>query len=64
MTGNDVTAEELAQADEFLRITQPHMPESFMCRRIDMVRCLAWFGAIRADRAEPKPLVDLGDVKE
>jgi hypothetical protein len=28
------------------------------------VRCLAWFGAIRSDRAEPKPLVDLGESED
>lgn len=58
MKGEDVTAAELAHAEEFLRITQGFIPEHHGIKRSDLIRLLAWYGALRADRAIPRKLFE------
>ena len=67
MKGTDVTPEQLAHADAFLRESQVQESASMsvtgvvrmVVDRDDLIRLLAWYGAIRAKsgREIPNPLV-------
>jgi hypothetical protein len=70
MKGTDVTPEQLVHAEEFLcRIAHGtelrkgvtyYNTESLSLKRQDLIRLLAWYGAIRAKsgRETPNPLVN------
>lgn len=56
--GTDITQEALDIAEEFIaRAAKEELPESFVIRRADLIRLVAWYGAIRADGAPPKPTI-------
>jgi hypothetical protein len=65
VTGRDVTAEELAYAEDFYRRVRPADSNAnaakFTIERDQLIRLLAWYGAIRAARKPPGKLVEIED---
>lgn len=67
MKGTDVTEEQLSHAREFLNRTQVSTPdglhEMVAIKHLDLIRLLAWYGAIRAKSGKysPRSLVAISD---
>ena len=49
MKGTDCTPEQLAAAERFVLngVRMADVPERFVMKRVDLVRLIAWYGAIR-----------------